>query len=224
MERLRQLLFGGSFFAYPILVHAFVVQDNPVAALGLLIGASLALGLLHELLRSPSSSRLWTYLYFALAGFGLLSLLTGRVYALYLPQVLINLSLAHFFGHTLRSGAVPLIERFMRMQLGEVLPPGMQGYARRLTRLWTVFYVVMALIGISLAAFAPLEIWSTFANVVNYLLVAVMFVGQFVYGHVRHRFHSGRDTLAFALRLFRRSSGDVPVAEPMSRSATGSGK
>lgn len=222
MERLRRFLLAGGFIAYPVLVHVLVIWDNPDAALVLMVGASVALALFYGWQLRSSSGRLGVLLYGSLAAIGSVSMAIGRVDALFLPQILINVALALVFGGTLRLGAVPLIERFMHMQLGDTLPAGMQEFARRLTRLWTGFFILMAVTGVGLAAFAPLEVWSTFANVVNYLLVVALFIGQFVYGFLRYRFQNGRDTLVFALRLFRH--GPAGLGGKPARPVTGSGK
>jgi uncharacterized membrane protein len=51
--------------------------------------------------------------------------------------------LAFFFGRTLRPPAVPLIERIARV--GEPgLPPPLQRYTRRLTALWSTYFVLAA--------------------------------------------------------------------------------
>jgi uncharacterized membrane protein len=222
MERLRRSMLAGGFIAYPVLVHVLVIWDNPGAALLLMVGASLVLALFYAWQHRSSSARLGAVLYGSLAAIGLASMVAGRVDALFLPQILINLALALVFGGTLRAGAIPLIRRFMHMQLGDTLPAGMQEFARRLTRLWTGFFILMALTGAGLAVFAPLEVWSTFANVVNYLLVVAFFIGQFVYGHARYRFQNRRDTLAFALRLFRH--GPAGLGGAPTRPVAGSGK
>jgi uncharacterized membrane protein len=222
MERLRRFMLAGGFVVYPVLVHVLVIWDNPDAALILMVGASLVLALFYAWQQRSSSTRLGVVLYGSLAAVGLVSMVAGRVDALFLPQILINLALTLVFGSTLRAGAVPLIQRFMHMQLGDTLPAGMAEFARRLTRLWTVFFILMAATGAGLAAFAPLDVWSTFANVVNYLLVLVFFVGQFVYGHVRYRFQNRRDTFAFALRLFRHGPAGLDGAP--TRPVVGSGK
>jgi uncharacterized membrane protein len=190
MQRLWQWLLVGSVVCYPILVHVFVVQEAPRAALAVLIVMSATLLLLHVALRRRGGSPFWVLLYGLLALAGLLSLVGDRVLALFLPQVIINLALALMFGSTLRTGSIPLIERFMRRQYGDAMHPVLVPYARRLTWIWTLFLVVMALISIGLAVFGTLKAWSLFTNVVNYLLVAILFVAQFVYARLHYRAHA----------------------------------
>lgn len=192
MQRLWQWLLVGSVVCYPILVHVFVVQETPRAALAVLIVVSATLLLLHVALRRQGGSPFWILLYGLLALAGLLSLVGGRVLALFLPQVIINLSLALMFGSTLRTGRTPLIERFMRRQYGDAMHPVLVSYARRLTWIWTLFLVAMALISVGLALFGTLKAWSLFTNIVNYLLVAILFVAQFIYARLHYRVHATR--------------------------------
>jgi uncharacterized membrane protein len=203
MQRLWQWLLGGSVVCYPILVHVFVVQETPRAALVALIVMSATLLLLHVALRRPGNGPFWILLYGLLALAGVLSLVGGRVLALFLPQVIINLSLALMFGVTLRRGRTPLIERFMRLQYGDAMHPVLVPYARRLTWIWTLFLVAMAAISVGLALFGTLKAWSLFTNIVNYLLVAILFVAQFAYSRLHYRVHASRglwQSMAYAVK------------------------
>jgi uncharacterized membrane protein len=53
--------------------------------------------------------------------------------------------LAFFFGRTLRPPAAPLIERIARVSEPELAPP-LQRYTRRLTALWSAYFVLAALL------------------------------------------------------------------------------
>jgi uncharacterized membrane protein len=105
---------------------------------------------------------------------------------LYAPPVAINLALAAVFGASLCAGHTPVISRFARMEQGD-LPPDLASYTRALTWIWTVLFVAMACSATALAFFAPLEAWSVFANVVSYLLVAALFIGEYAYRRWRFR-------------------------------------
>lgn len=89
----------------------------------------------------------------------------------YVPALAL-LWLAAFFGRTLRSGAVPLIERIAR--IGK---PGLSAalcrYTRGLTAGWCIYFVVAAML-IVLAGLGFTE-----ASVGVAALSAVLFVGEF---------------------------------------------
>ncbi len=96
---------------------------------------------------------------------------------LYAPAVLINLALAFAFGRSLRAPREAAITTFARMEHAE-LPADLALYTRRLTLVWTALFAAMAVIALVLALGGSLAVWSTFTNVVSYLLVAVLFAGE----------------------------------------------
>ena len=105
----------------------------------------------------------------------------------YLPPAAINVAFGTYFASTLRAGREPRIARFARMERGGTLPLDLARYTRRLTWIWTVLFFGSAVAGLALAAFAPIEVWSTFANVASYLLVAALFVGEYLWRKMRFR-------------------------------------
>lgn len=94
---------------------------------------------------------------------------------LYAAPVLICLALAWFFGRTLCAGRTPLITKLADTIRGP-LPAPVRRYTRGVTVFWFAIMLTMALVDLSLALFASPEIWSLFANVVNYLIIAALFV------------------------------------------------
>lgn len=62
----------------------------------------------------------------------------------YVPTLFL-LWLAFFFGRTLRPGVTPLIERIARVGKPD-LCPALCRYTRRLTAMWTVYFVVAAIL------------------------------------------------------------------------------
>lgn len=215
MRRLRQLLSAGSLALYPILVHTFIVKDAPVAALRTLLAVALLMIVLHWWLGDRSRRWVWTGLYALLAVAALANLRFGGHIALFLPPLVFNLALAVAFASTLRAGAVPLVEPFMRKYRGNTVTDAHVRQARGLTWAWTVFFVTMALCAGYLAVFAPLEAWSLFANFLNYLFVGLMFIGQFVWSWLRHGSPPGRGRLATIFGI----AGDA-VAEARARGAS----
>lgn len=105
---------------------------------------------------------------------------------LFIPPVVINAMLAWLFGRTLVRGRVPLIARFAVMEQG-TLSAELAAYTRRLTWVWTVLFIAAALFSLALALSGHRDAWSLFTNVVNYLLVAALFLGEFVYRRLRFR-------------------------------------
>jgi uncharacterized membrane protein len=198
-----QRVLGNSVLLYPLVMHFLIVHDHLAAALAGLaaMGLVAAAAALQQV-----SGRLQALLYLAIATAALVCLGAGIELALYLPPIVFNLMFALGFARTLRPGAVPMVERFMRLHHGEELSPALHRYARRLTLAWTALFVAGALTAILLAVFASIESWSLFANVINYLLIAALFIGQFVYGYFRYRALRARQIVPTAMRMARRAA------------------
>lgn len=122
---------------------------------------------------------------------------------LYVPPVAINLALCWLFGRTLVGGRTPLIARFALMEQG-TLTDELAVYTRRLTWLWTLLFAGAALASVVLALSGSRDAWSLFTNLVNYLLVAALFLGEFVYRRVRFRNYRHQPLLQL-LRNVRRA-------------------
>jgi uncharacterized membrane protein len=95
------------------------------------------------------------------------------------------LFLLWYFGRTLARGREPIITRFARSVHG-TLQPEVELFTRKVTIAWCVFFAVQLIASALLFAFAPLNSWSLFINLLNLPLLALMFLGQMVYRRVRH--------------------------------------
>jgi uncharacterized membrane protein len=125
----------------------------------------------------------------AVMAFALASLMPAAT--MFVPPVAIPIALATLFAMTLRRGEEPMIARFARRERGGTLEPDLAAYARRLTLVWIGLFVAMGTIAAALAITAPLAIWSLFVNVVAYIAVLGLLVGEHAYrrvrfGHYRH--------------------------------------
>lgn len=103
-----------------------------------------------------------------------------------MPHAIIYLSLLWFFGRTLAHGAEPMVAGLARRVHGP-LPPAMAAYTRRVTGAWCVFFAMQLAGSALLFTFASLNVWSLFVNVLNFPLLALMFIGEYAYRSVRHR-------------------------------------
>ncbi len=185
--------------AYPVLTHAAVTTG--LAYLGW--AAWLCIAAL-VVLSFPGP---W-----GLAGFALLAaapLVVDAEVLLKLPPVVINLVLAVWFGRTLAPGEEPMITWFGRLVRGTELAPDLARYTRYSTVVWTAFFLIMAAVAAALAALAPPQIWSVFANGIDYLLVGVLFVGEYLFRRVRYRHHEHR-SLADVVRTVARAGRLAP--------------
>ena len=129
---------------------------------------------------------------------------------LYLAQHMgINAFLAVGFGGTLRAGHEALITQLAR-RVHRHFTPAMAAYTRRLTGIWTLYFVATALLSLGLYAFASFEAWAVFANVLTPLAVAALFGGEH---WLRYRLHPEfeRASLADAIRSYMHSGKPAPA-------------
>jgi uncharacterized membrane protein len=94
----------------------------------------------------------------------------------YWPPVAMNFAMAAVFGVTLRRGD-PLVTRFARLERTPVTPR-IERYCRRLTVLWTVYLALLGVAGIAIAVHGDERVGAWWCAVVNYVLVAVLFLGE----------------------------------------------
>ena len=92
------------------------------------------------------------------------------------------------FGVTLRRGAMPMIERFARLQDPE-LTADKQQWCRLWTWIWCSFFVVNASAAGVLAALAPMAWWVAWTTTISYALMGVLFGGEWLLR--RRRFGHG---------------------------------
>jgi uncharacterized membrane protein len=122
---------------------------------------------------------------------------------LYLAQhVAIHAALAVMFALTLRPGQEPLVTALARRVHGG-LSPGVAAYGRKVTLVWSGYFVLMAAVSIGLFLFAPFDAWAVFANLLTPLAMVLLFVGEFL---LRYRLHPEfeRATLADAMNAYSR--------------------
>jgi uncharacterized membrane protein len=186
------ILMGAS---YPLFAHVAVLSGRPA-----LIAASIALLAVIVLFPGLRNGRPLAWVLLLAAGFGLYEVAKSgqTLLLLFMPPILVNGFMAWVFGNTLRIGRTPLIERAIMVLRGpsERVTGDVAAYARKLTLTWAVLFVSLATINLVLAALAspggillsagldpritiPLDIWSLFANVLNYLIVAAFFAVEY---------------------------------------------
>jgi uncharacterized membrane protein len=107
------------------------------------------------------------------------------------------------FGLTfLRSlSGTPLVEHFARMVKPELTASEL-AHCRRWTTVWGVYLIALAALGLCLAAWASLAVWTAYAGVASYALVGALFAVEYVVRKIRFRDY-GRNPLDWLLgKLF----------------------
>lgn len=137
-------------------------------------------------------------------------LLKSQVNWLYvLEHVGFNLALCGLFAHTLTGGREPLITRLARTVRRGVMPAHAAAYTRRVTLAWSLLFAAIAATSLVLFLFAPLAVWSLFANLIAAALTGTMFVAEYL---VRLRVLSDLEhsSIFEGIRAFRRDRQDAP--------------
>lgn len=165
------LLSAVALLTLPVVIHFGAVHDRPAV-----VAAALGLFLLPLLVQD---TRRRAGRVFLVLGTGAAAwLLFGGLSLLYALPVLINLALCAAFAFTLLPGRKPLISAYVELQY-ETVSPQMYRYTRRVTGVWAAFFAAMALQTLALAWLAPVQVWSLFVNLLNYVFVVLLFAGEY---------------------------------------------
>ena len=162
--------------AYPLLVHISLVCAAPqllyIAPLLFLAGICWQ-GLCNR------NAVVWLIFSTISAAILLLEYLNLTLYLLFVPPVAIPLLLLVVFGRTLIAGREPLITAIGEAARGP-LSAAMRHYTRRLTQAWCLVFLTMIIWSAVLPWLEQPELWSWFTNIINYGVVGILFVGEFI--------------------------------------------
>ncbi|MGR4067253.1 hypothetical protein [Billgrantia sp. C5P2] len=161
----------GTALAWPVLV--FVLHDRlgswPLLAIGALLLAW----------RMPQARYLATLaaaLLLALGGLGHAEL-GMRAYPVAVSVVMLITFLSSLWQ------GMPIVERLARLREPDLSPAGIR-YTRRATWAWCGFFVFNGTIASWTALYADLATWTLYNGAISYILIAMMFTGEWL---LRHR-------------------------------------
>lgn len=104
---------------------------------------------------------------------------------LLITPTLINAALLATFGTSLWAER-PIVERFARLQAKDLSDAEVR-YCRRVTKVWCGFFVANGSTALYLALARDVETWALFTGLISYLLVGMLFGGEYIYRHWRFR-------------------------------------
>lgn len=181
----------GALILYPVVIHLSILFEESQWAFWYLL-------LVFSFFVLDRFTLLWR-LFAALSIISLLLLSDDKVvakYALFSFPVFICLSFLIFFARTLRTGQTPLLTRIAILTDGQISDQVL-AYTRKLTIFWSLVFLFLTIESILLAMLAPLELWSLFTNVLNYIFILVLFIVEyFVRRRVLHEWR-GRNLRQF---------------------------
>jgi uncharacterized membrane protein len=163
--------------SFPLVVHFSILAGNPAWAIYWLA----ILLLLHVVKRLSEGKALSGWMYTLMAASAMLVLIAtgGHGDVIYFLPILINLFFFAVFARSLLPGEVPLITHLATRMDGKLSVTAIQ-YTRSVTVVWSVYFFAMTVVGVVLAAFAPVEVWSYFVNCLQYVLIPLMFIVEFL--------------------------------------------
>jgi uncharacterized membrane protein len=112
-----------------------------------------------------------------------LTLWSNHLLPLKLYPFLMNVLTLGLFGYSLIYPP-SMVERIARLTEPD-LPPEAVGYTRRVTQVWCGFFIVNGSIALYTALWASQEAWSLYNGVIAYLLMGILFGGEYL---IRLRF------------------------------------
>jgi uncharacterized membrane protein len=173
----RNALFVVLMAAYPLAVY-FGLQYFEVKTIGLVI-ASLFLvrwWVMRKKINAADRRGFYPIIFLGV-GCGLIgSLLNDEAY-IRLTPCLISATCFFTFSYTLWRPP-SMIERFARIA-DPKLPDEAIAYTVKVTVAWCVFFVVNGFIALYTALFASIETWTLYNGLISYLLMGVLFAGEY---------------------------------------------
>lgn len=106
------------------------------------------------------------------------ALLWNALLPLKLYPVLVSLGMLCLFGASLLRPP-SMIERLARLQDAN-LPAFAIAYTRRVTQVWCVFFACNGAVALITAIWASEAVWSLYTGVISYVLMGMLFVGEYL--------------------------------------------
>lgn len=177
-----QVLLG---IAYPILIFLSLTWLEPREVAFVVLGLA-ALRLLS--LRRGAAVAFAKEVWIPVALVGVVALGTAiwnDPMGLLITPTLINAALLATFGTSLWAER-PIVERFARLQAKDLSDAEVR-YCRRVTKVWCGFFVANGSTALYFALARDVETWALFTGLISYLLVGMLFGGEYIYRHWRFR-------------------------------------
>ncbi len=116
------------------------------------------------------------------------------------------------FGKSLRAGRTPLVTGFARL-VHRTMSPALLSYTRAVTWAWALYFGGVSTLSLLLFWLAPITVWSTFANLLGFPLLALMFAGEYA---VRCFVLPAAERAGplEAIRAYRQASSNPPAHHP----------
>jgi len=161
---------------YPFVVHYLVVTEQYLFAGIYIIVMMLLIGI-QKILYGNRSLAIGL-IFFAVIVSCLLYYQTRLI--IFIPPVIIPLALAIIFGRTLIGDQTAFITIISQKMISRPLFEEEKKYTRFITYLWVSFFLFLVVESIMVAFTYSIETWSYVTNFLNYILVVVFSLSEYV--------------------------------------------
>ena len=171
------LLAFGVMLLYPLAVYVGLKSFEP-RVFGMLLIGMLLLRQRHLARRFAASLAVGDWLVFiGLGVFALLIAVGNSEVMLLLYPAAVSLALLLLFARSLIHPPT-MIERIARLSEPDLPASGVR-YTRQVTKVWCLFFVFNASVAVA-TAFGSREAWLLYNGLLSYLLMGVLFVGEWI--------------------------------------------
>ena len=197
--------------AYPPLIYLGLKTLEPRAV------ALCVLGVVGLRVLVASRSRLVEYtraFWLPLVAVGAVATVTAvsnHPFSLFLGPALINLALLSVAGSSLLT-TESTVEKLAKIQVPDLSQPELD-YCRRVTGVWCGFFVLNGSVALALAFGGNVAVWTIYTGAVSYVLMGMLFAGEYIYRHWRFRRYVGASTDPI-LKLFFPPREDPAASRP----------
>jgi len=181
---LLKSLLAALLITYPVLVYFGLQAYGPrIVAIFLLVVAS-ARTLIHR-----DTTNLWLWL--AALSAAAFSGFSNSAFGLKFYPVIVSTIMFSIFSLSLYKQP-SFIERLARLQDPELPPEGII-YCRKITLIWCIFFIFNGSVAF-VTVFSSDEIWLVYNGLISYIIMGLLFGGEFIYRKYMLRQNSETDT------------------------------
>ncbi len=175
---ITKILLAVFFVFYPFAVFIgskHLPQEILLAFIGIFF---LARVLLHKRSSSPLSKSM-SLVSLIMIVIICLELSLKQVNLIRLYPVFVNFGLLGLFILSLRRGHVPIIEKIARLKQKE-LPLQATTYLKKLTGVWSLFFLFNGLVSLFTYLYCTLEVWTFYNTFLSYIFIGTLAAGELV--------------------------------------------
>lgn len=185
MSGLLNVLIAMAVFLYPIAIY-FGLQYLEPRWIALLLAALVVIRSFFArstFLKSLKS--LWLVILVAGLVIAAFSFVQNSTLGLKLYPIIISSSFLAIFSYSLFKPPT-VIERIARLQEPDLPEEGIH-YTTNVTKIWCVFFIFNILVSLYTVFFTSIEIWTLYNGLISYLLMGLLFFGEFLYRKTVHK-------------------------------------